>query len=490
MQTNIKKYIYFIIICITCIIGIVLRCKGFLDNPSMWHDECALAWNVKYKNYSELFGQLRFLQVAPPCFLIFSKILISFFNIANVAEKCDFTLRLIPQISGILSIGLFYLISKEVYCKKISIAVALFLFSINSILIDYSYEFKPYSTDTFCTILLLYIFLKIDLAKISIKKLLLIAIAISFAIWFSLPACFVIAAGAINLVLTNKSRKKALIFLLPILFNALLFFKFYINGAYHSSGTGMTAFWGNEFILPNLSNFLYLSVENLRYFFFPVKFILFIMILLVYGAFNFIKEKKYTFLNINALILFLLYIASVLQIYPFSKRLIIFIIPLLILFMVKPLDKICMQKKLKSFLILSMIFAIAIPQVQNCLKRLSFKTNKGEFAREMMLNIENNLKPDDKIFVNNASRAEFFYYSSFYNIKNQVIHDNFNKIPDENYLKILNSLQKGNYWFFLPYDYSPQKNTINFIKNWVENTTEILSKSEATQSILLYVNIQ
>ena len=66
----IKKNIYWILLGFIIFLGLILRLKGLISNPSMWHDECALAWNILEKSYGELFEKLRFLQVAPPMFLV------------------------------------------------------------------------------------------------------------------------------------------------------------------------------------------------------------------------------------------------------------------------------------------------------------------------------------------------------------------------------------------------------------------------------------
>ena len=110
MISNLKKNIYWILLSFVVFLGFVLRLKGLTANPSMWHDECALAWNSLEKNYVELFGKLRFLQVAPPMFLIVSKLLASIFHVKNHIFACDFVLRLIPFFFGSLSIVMFYFV--------------------------------------------------------------------------------------------------------------------------------------------------------------------------------------------------------------------------------------------------------------------------------------------------------------------------------------------------------------------------------------------
>lgn len=484
---NIKNNFYYIVLIFIFLLGVVLRLKGYLTNPSMWHDECALAWNIKMKTYSDFFCKLRFLQVAPPFFMVATKLLVNLLNVGNLVDKCDMVMRLIPLICGIFSIGVFYFLSKELLSTKKSIALALLLFAFNSVLIDYSYEFKPYSLDVFLTILLILFFLKINITKTSYKKLLFSSIGIAFTIWFSLVSSFVILAGGTNLLFKKEKFKKLSVLFFPILISFIIYFKYYIIGTYQNAGMGMVGFWNDKFILPDFSNFLYLFVENIRYFFFPVKYALFIFICILGGIFIYFKEKKYDFLRISSFIFIFLIIASILRVYPFSTRLIIFLIPIFILLIVKLIDKINWSKKVESVLILTLFLFLIVPQFQLALNKLTQNQNKGEFPREMTAYIVKNYHTNDKIFVNNASRAEYCYYSTFYNIKNEVIFDNLGNNPDKKYSTFLNTLPKGNYWMFLPHDYSPQNIMIKYIKNWAQTNTKILYANEASQSLLLYV---
>ena len=90
---------YFIPIII--LLGIILRLFAYFNGLSFWGDEAALALNVINKSYLELFKGLDYLQVAPPIFLVMSKFIM-------LDSLRDFSLRLIPLVSGIISLPLFY----------------------------------------------------------------------------------------------------------------------------------------------------------------------------------------------------------------------------------------------------------------------------------------------------------------------------------------------------------------------------------------------
>lgn len=490
---NTKKYLFSLTMAAIILVGLLLRLKGLLINPSMWHDECGLAFNVINKNYSEFFGILRLNQMAPPLFMVATKFLVNLFSATKNPATCDLVMRLIPFCCSVLSIGLFYLICREAFKTKFAIISAMLLFSINNELINYSFEFKPYSVDLFLILLAILIFSKLDLDKISYKKLAAYATGIALFIWFSFTSAFAIGAGLINLLKSRKNFKKIAVLGTPFFISTLIYLFFYVLKIYAGNKGVMTNFWGNEFINANLSNFLPLLVENLRYFFFPAGAILFVLILIVYGIVILYREKQYDLTNLILLTFAILIAASVFHIYPFSKRLILFLIPLFLILMVKPVDKLNwygIGGKIKSFIIAAMFLSILIPQLTFAFTRINIQPiNKGEFPREMMAYMAQNIKPDDVIFVNNASKWEYLYYSSFYNIKNGLILENLSNTPDEKYSTLLNNLSKGKYWFYLPYDYTHLE-IINFVKDWAKRNTKIIYTMEATQSSLIYAEVE
>lgn len=471
--------------------GILLRLKGLLINPSMWHDECALAWNIKFKTYLELFGNLRFLQMAPPLFLVATKYLVNIFSVQNTLAVCDFVMRLIPFVCSVISIFIFYLISKNLFKTKKAVLLSLLFFVINKVLIDYSFEFKPYSSDMLCILLLVLFFIKVDISTMDYKKASKFSLGFCVMPWFSFVSLFFMGAGFITLFWGKKfsDYKKALILILPVSVSFLLYLKLYVLTVYSGNAKGLADFWANQFILPDFSNFLYLLVENARYFFFPVKSILFVFTLSIFGYFLYLKEKKYDFIRIISFAFLFLVLASVLHFYPFSKRLVIFLIPVFILLFVKPLDVLDFGKKIRFGLVIFLTSLILIPQLQYTFGNLFVKANKGEFSREMISYMVPHLKKDDVIFVNNASRAQNCYYSSFFDIKNKVIYENLGNIPDYRYEKLLKDLPRGNYWLFLPYDYSPDSPVIEYVKNWALKNTKVNYLNQATQSVLMYVSI-
>ena len=87
-------------------VSIVFQTFLFVKNPSFWHDEAALALNITSRSFAGLLDGLDNLQVAPPGFLFLSKLMLVLFNPKTDYWR-DFCLRVIPFLSGILSIAAF-----------------------------------------------------------------------------------------------------------------------------------------------------------------------------------------------------------------------------------------------------------------------------------------------------------------------------------------------------------------------------------------------
>lgn len=534
MQNFFKKYGYAILLGLVVLFGVLLRLKGLLANPSFWHDECALAWNIKFKTYPELFGILRFLQVSPPFFLVLTKLITKIFGFSEIS------FRLLPFTLGVASIIAFYFLAEKVIKSKVVVIWAVFFFAINQTLINYSFEFRSYGLDAFFGIICLLFFVNLDVEKLNAKKALLYGILLSVVPWFSFTSVFIIAGGVLNILFKSiKNKSKAFLFplssfLFPLILSILIYAKIYLLNNY--TGTSMVSGWQSSFLTLNPLHCLSLLVDNLRYFFFPMPLVLFGLILFFWGIIIFYKEgygktpkstilrvfrtrhkgckcqaqprseadlaltglgrmrgkflifshpqEKSKFIEILTPTFVLFIIASLLKIYPFSTRLILFMLPIFLLFMIKPLDSAVYGKKIKLFAVLLLMFFTFYPQIVMVNRFIHTKDiARGEHPREMMESLIKNIKPSDIVIVSNDSNTEFAYYSSFYSIKNQIIQE-----PQKiNHKKFLNSLEKKkNYWFYLTFQDS------KMIQDWIaQNSAKIkLVYRNNLNDYLLYVYLK
>ena len=110
------------------LIGVFLRIKVYLYNRPFWHDECSLASSVLFKNYFSLWGVLDHMQSAPPLFMTASKLLFNLFP-----SHPELSMRLIPCITSIASIFIFYLLLKKIFSNHYIELIGIFLITFNLI---------------------------------------------------------------------------------------------------------------------------------------------------------------------------------------------------------------------------------------------------------------------------------------------------------------------------------------------------------------------
>src|SRR5262245_36305168 len=127
-------------------IGVILRLVQFFARPSLWVDEAAMARNVLDRNmYALLLSPLSYGQVAPPGFLAAVKACSLVFGVGELS------LRLVPVLSGVLAVPLFYLLARR-HLGQFTTATATLAMSIATPLVLFSANLKPYATDVLATI--------------------------------------------------------------------------------------------------------------------------------------------------------------------------------------------------------------------------------------------------------------------------------------------------------------------------------------------------
>ena len=176
-------------------IGLFLRFTQYLLNHSLWIDESFVALNILDRSYLELFQPLEYNQGAPIGFLLAVKFATQLFG------SSEYSLRLFPFLSGILSIFLFYKIARW-FGTLTTTAVAIGLFALCDRLIYYSAELKQYSSDV--VVALLFFFLAIQQLgkKITYVQLITFAVVGAIAIWFSHPSVFILAGIGLTLLIS------------------------------------------------------------------------------------------------------------------------------------------------------------------------------------------------------------------------------------------------------------------------------------------------
>ncbi len=458
------------------IVAIFLRVKVYFANSSMWLDECSLAMNLLNNKF---IGTLENGQVSPTLFLLFSKLSVLIFGVS------EFAIRLVPFLCSIFSIFAFYFLSRIFFKKNYSILIANFLFAINYQLIYYAQEFKQYSCDVFIAILLLIFINKIDFEELNIQKSFLFGAFFSLIFWVSFTSIFIfVAFFGVFLFRCFRKYKDLIAMLTPFVLNIILYYTINLRESFNYISN--YSFWKEGFINLNFSNFLYIIVENINYFFYPCKFVLFALILIIIGLLLIFRENKNKFFFILLPVLVLI-ISSYMHIYPFQQRVVLFLIPILLILILKPLDILNVRKKI-SFVVIGLLFSVYFSAYfsLNYYKQIGGREfYKLTDCRSITKLLSSLIKSNENLVLSPSSKSPFDFYSKIYpcNYSKKIV----GRMPLYNkdfYLKNLDIFPKGKYWFYIAHDvsHSPIR---PFIKFWSKGKKT--KEYKMGESYLIYI---
>lgn len=359
-----KSYFEIAILFFVILLGVLLRVHAYLLNNWMYPDEVVLGVNLLLtKDYSKfLFAPLVASQAAPGLFLLLSKLSSTIFGWSNYA------LRLIPLISGLLSIVAFYFLCEKTLSRSWTKILALLLFCTNFQLLFYSQFFKPYSSDVLIAILVLLVALSLDIKKITLKQALGLGVLSSVAFYFSFPVLFVVSGVLIVNLIFYRQFTKTLAFLMPNIITIGIYFYTVLNAT--RSDKFLKNFWANGFDL------FHLKIYHMNYDFFFVYcyFPLFFLILFIAGVIWAYKSDKFKALILISPIV-TTFFAALIRVYPFERRLILFLLPIFIIFGVMFLDKVKIEKKVLQVVVIALPLVFFINYFVNFSKEFIFQIN-------------------------------------------------------------------------------------------------------------------
>jgi uncharacterized membrane protein len=185
------------------VVGVALRIATYVANRSFSIDESLLALNVITKSPTQLLGHLFGVQAAPVGFLGLQKFMEMLFG------SSEFSLRLLPLIASLASLGLFVVVSRSFLSRRPAL-YALALFALFDPVISYAAIAKQYEFDVLVTLILYALFVRVEQEPRSWARLASLGFAGVVAVWFSHPAVFVLATvGVVVAVrLAPQDRRK------------------------------------------------------------------------------------------------------------------------------------------------------------------------------------------------------------------------------------------------------------------------------------------
>jgi hypothetical protein len=183
------------------LLGGFLRVREYLSNRSIWLDESSLIINILQRTVTDFFRPLEFGQRAPLGFLAADR------GAVILLGSGEQAMRLVPFLGSIASLVLFYLIGRR-YLTRAGLWISLALFALCAPVVYYSSEVKQYSTDVAVALLLFLISgPPLEKEKLSLRRATFLSGAGAIAIWCSDPAVFVLAGiGLMYLIVFLRRR--------------------------------------------------------------------------------------------------------------------------------------------------------------------------------------------------------------------------------------------------------------------------------------------
>jgi hypothetical protein len=425
--------------------GIVTRLTQYIFNGSLWQDEAARALNIINRSFPELLQPLDYNQGAPIGFLMVEKLLVQLFG------NTEYVLRLFPFLCGMISLFLFYKVAKD-YIRPQAIPIALGLFAISDKLLFSSSETKQYASDVLIALLLYAIATYIRAKRLTPSSAALFGVIGALAIWFSHPAIFILAGVGVSLALFCLQRREwsrigglSVVFSLWLLSFAACYF---VSLSNLTRNEVLLNLWRGTFMpFPpmTLSDATWFVDTFLKIFRDPVGLSLpgvGAMAFLI-GFISMLSERRKEFsLLVSPILLTLL--ASGLHKYPFSGRLLLFLVPNLLLLMAEGVEQIRDKTSLDSSIIgLTVIGLLFYHPLSSAIAHI-IKPSTLEEIKPVIGYVREHHQEGDLLYLYYGSWPAFEYYSEKYGFKKSTYIIGVSSREDwSNYAEDLNKL-RGN----------------------------------------------
>jgi hypothetical protein len=457
LSPRIKKNIMLVII----LFGMALRLGQYIANRSLWSDEAKLALNIISRSFVELTQPLSHNQGAPLGFLFVQKMLVLVFG------NRDYILRLFPLVAGITAMLLFYKVANS-YIEGAGVLVALGLFAVSSPLIYYASEVKQYSSDVLITLLLLLVACKWFEAQVNVKYFVALVLAGAFSLWISHPALFVVAGIAFSLALDRLLNRDwprlawlGAAFLVWLANFTILYF---VSLRYLAANTALLGYWRGGFMpMPPWRDVIWFPTAFVTMLVSPsgvsigrIGLFVFLLVFLI-GCFSlFFRNWQRAAILVIPFPVTLL--ASGLEKYPFSGRLLLFILPLAFLLVAEGIWRTHLILKrigLRTAFSLSSALAILLLFEPTCFALQGFwHPYMGENIEPAISFMVQHKQSADSVYIYYGASSAFSYYAPQYNLENSdyIVGISSRQEPAR-YIQDLDRLSgRGRVWFLFSHN--------------------------------------
>jgi hypothetical protein len=470
-------------------LGALLHLWKYAYNRSLWLDEARIALNVIGRSPAELLRPLDFNQASPWGFLLLLKASTSIFGIREPA------LRLVPLIAGLLSLWLFYLWVRARERSVALLAVALFAFC--PPLIQYASELKPYAVDVFIATALLLLWAWYGSQNRSLLPRAALAAAGALAVWFSYPAVFVLA-GIACIDLWQLARARSLrSFLAESAVIGVWGVSFLISyGLSRGAATNpvLLEFWTKDFFpwptTPmSAVRWLVASYENLFTDTIGLAAYSGAALLFGVGMLSLLGRRERRLSDLVLPLLFAL-LASVLHLYPFGGRLLLFAAPMLLLGLAEGAARVAGSFASGRPLVWGLLAGLLLlAPVGDGLQNLGAPETQEEM-RPLIERLSRESGPADALYVYDSARYGYLYYRMLFpvHVASTLLGEQHRDNPDAHLKDLAPLLGRDRTWFLFSHAYiGPRGSEEVFIKGFLGcQGTVVADYQEPGADLILY----
>ncbi|MEW5894650.1 MAG: glycosyltransferase family 39 protein [Candidatus Omnitrophota bacterium] len=467
---------YFWIWALIFISAAALRAYVFFQGPALWIDEGLTANKLIFLPLRLIIrpdgDSYELMQFYPVGFLALSKAVI---RVLGVSET---SLRLIPFLSGILSLIIFGRLAQRLFRPPWDL-LALVLFGFSYPLIHHSVELKPYSSDVLVAVILFLIALTV-IEKPRRFDILLLSLAGIVSLLVSFTSVFIIFPLLVLWIFQafwqkNSSALIARLFVfLVFLSSQIIYFQYSLR--HFLEYPRLMKFWESGFININnsLSSSLQLVWQNIQNLFPSIIW----PVLMLIGIFSLRRRPDLMLICLIPMIAVLS--AAGLHFYPIAPRTILFLMPFFVILTVSGCQSLFIQKFPVRLFIAVPVIGILLWTSFIKITPFASKFSFGEDIRPLVCFLNENRKEGEPIYVNDMAISLFIFYHKLFK-------------PGDSYLKKIRGLigsdlrthegKKGIFLDFTPFApgqspgfisdsgdfYAPLENPDNIIRrgrNW------------------------
>lgn len=417
-------------------VGLLLRLRQYLFNRSLWLDEAYLATSFVDRDLQQLLLEpLSNNQAAPLAFLLLTRLNTLVFGLS------DWSLRLLPLICGLATLYLSLKLAQTVFTSLWPRLVFVGLMSLSPVLVYYSSEFKQYQGDVMCTVLLLWLTLKFDPRHWQ-RDALALALSGAACVWLSHASVFVLAGCGFVLWFEAALRRQFRPWLALSAMGAFWLLSFGANYLMSLRQLGannhLVGFWTLAYAPPPT------SLEHLHWYLETFLGLVHLATRHVGVAHHGVEPGWFDGINgvllaltavglaaltrvswraaaASASSVLLVLAASALHLYPFRSRLILFLVPMVHLWLAALVDRLA-QPGRKTYRVpaLATLGLLLVPAIPSW--GLLRQPSNEQDIKSLLSHAAARLQPSDGFLLDNLSFKAFDFYVEPYGLGNQPIH--------------------------------------------------------------------